>query len=303
MELTDFTEKAIAEGLFGLAKKHRNLVVLQSDFAGQISFTKFGLSFPERLFHFGLMESNIASVAAGFAIRGKVPFLVGFANVFTQKAWSSINESICLPNFNIKIIGVAEPFRSISDIALMRALPNMKVLCPSSFEEILEAISYAYMEYGPVYIRLSLSVMGQFSGKTAEGEVNSFRNFSVLNEGTDLNVLSFGFMADESLKAAQFLTEKGKSAKVINVRGLKPMHREELLGLLLPGKKCVTVEDHSLIGGLYSAVCEGLGGDGIPVHGFGLPDTFVEDGNMTEICQKYGLDSRSLTEKWLNLLG
>lgn len=267
--------KAVSDSLVELARKHSGLVVFNGDFSKEWGLTRFAEYYGEKQYNLGLSEANIASVASGFALRGKMPFV--FLPV--EKCYEQIRNSVCVPNLNVKIVGMGGfASQSLEDVALMRALPNMRVYCPSNYGEAVECMKLAAAEYGPCYIRLSVGGEG----------VGSSVGVEVLKEGNDVCVFAMGGMVEEALKAAE-LSEK--SMKVVKVSVLKPIDKD--LVLKCAGDlKCFSVEEHSVVGGLGDALSE----CGVIVTKLGM-DGFGESGKVRDLRRKFGLNAEGIVER------
>lgn len=303
--------KGLADSLIKLAKKHKNLVVLHADFGTKLLLKNFSLAFPDRCFNFGLSEENVVAAAVGFAVRGKIPFVIGFAN-FAGKAWEQIRSSVCYPNLNIKFVvtnaGISAGedgvgYQATEDISIMRAIPNMKIVSPVDYREASSAIEKAFDTFGPVYVRLASGDVPVIFG---EGCGFEFGKAKVLREGGDVCIFAHGSVMANVLAAAEILGLEGKSVTVVDVASVKPID----VGTIVEcGKKagiCVVVEDHNLIGGLFSAVAEVLASGSFPwsfsktsvlLRGIGLEDRFGESGSPEDLYKKYGLDAEGIAAR------
>ncbi|MBL4694864.1 transketolase family protein [Candidatus Gracilibacteria bacterium] len=274
--------KAVSDSLVELARNYSALTVFNADFSKEWGLTRFAEYYGEKLYTLGLSEGNIASVVSGFALRGKMPFV--FLPV--EKCYEQIRNSICVPNLNVKIVGIGGlglgeegvGRQSLEDVALMRALPNMKVYCPCDYDEAMECMKLAAAEYGPCYIRLAF----------VEGKVGGGVGVEVLKKGSDVCVFVMGGMVGEVLKAAE-LSEK--SVKVVKVSVLKPIDSAAILECA-GDLKCFSVEDHSVIGGLGDAVM----GCGLIVKKLGM-EGFGESGKARDLRRKFGLHAEGIAER------
>ncbi|MFA7686006.1 MAG: transketolase C-terminal domain-containing protein [Candidatus Gracilibacteria bacterium] len=300
--------KALSDGLVKLARKHRNLVVLHADFGTKIGLRNFYLAFPERCFNFGLSEENVVAAAVGFAARGKIPFVIGFSN-FAGKAWEQIRSSVCYPNLNIKFIatnaGISSGedgvgYQPTEDVAIMRSIPNMKVVSPVDYHEAMSALEQSFDSFGPVYMRLSSKEVPVVLSENYKFE---FGKAKVLKEGIDACVFTHGALTSNVLEAAMVLEDEGKSIMVVDVASVKPVDVEKIIECSKKVKKCLVVEDNNLNGGLFSVVAEVLvEKNPVFLKGIGLKDRFGESGSMEDLYKKYGFDVAGLGKKIRELL-
>ena len=299
------TRESYGNALAELGKEFENLVVLDADLSGATKTGIFKKAFPERHINCGIAEGNMMSVAAGIATTGKVPFASTFAMFAAGRAFEQVRNSIGYPHLNVKIgathagISVGEDgatHQCNEDIALMRAIPGMVVLNPSDDVEAKAAVRAAYEHNGPVYLRF---------GRLAVPVINDNADYKfeigkgiVLREGTDVTIFATGLEVAETLGAAEKLAADGISAKVINIHTIKPLDKELVIAAAKETGKVVTVEEHSVIGGLGSAVCDVLSEEApTKVMKIGINDVFGESGPAVELIKKYGLDADSIYEK------
>ena len=288
-----------------LGTEHEDVVVLDADLAAATKTGVFKKAHPERFIDCGIAESNMMGVAAGLAAAGKVPFASSFAMFAAGRAFEQVRNSIGYPHLNVKIgathagISVGEDgatHQCNEDIALMRTIPGMVVINPSDDVEAQAAVRAAYEHEGPVYLRF---------GRLAVPVINDKPDYKfelgkgvVLREGKDVTVIATGLPVNNCLEAAEKLAADGIDAKVINIHTIKPLDEELIVSAAKETGKVVTVEEHSVIGGLGSAVCEVLS-EKAPtrVLKIGVNDTFGESGPAAELLKKYGLDTDSIYEK------
>ena len=299
------TREAFGETLVELGKKHPELVVLDADLAAATKTAVFKKSFPDRHFDCGIAEANMMGVAAGLSLVGKIPVASSFAMFATGRAYEQIRNSIGYPHLNVKIgathagISVGEDgatHQCNEDIALMRTIPGMVVISPADDVEARAAVFAAYEHQGPVYMRF---------GRLAVPVINDNPDYKfeigkgiVLREGKDVTIVATGLEVSESLAAAEKLAADGIDAKVINIHTIKPIDEELIVAAAKETGKVVTVEEHSVIGGLGSAVCDVLSEKlPTPVLKIGVMDTFGESGPAVELIKKYGLDADGICEK------
>ena len=299
------TRDSYGNALAELGRLHDDVVVLDADLAGATKTAIFKKEFPERFIDCGIAEGNMIGVAAGLATTGKVPFASSFAMFAAGRAFEQVRNSVAYPKNNVKIgathagISVGEDgatHQCNEDIALMRAIPGMVVLNPSDDVEARAAVFAAYEYQGPVYMRF---------GRLAVPVINDNPDYKfelgkgiVLREGKDVAIIATGLEVAESLVAAEKLAADGIDAKVINIHTIKPLDKELVIAAAKETGRVVTVEEHSVIGGLGSAVCDVLSENHpTPVMKIGVNDVFGESGPAVELIKKYGLDSEGIYEK------
>ena len=299
------TRESYGRTLAELGAENPNLVVLDADLAGSTKTAVFGKAFPERHINCGIAEGNMMSVAAGLAATGKTVFASSFAMFASGRAYEQIRNSIGYPHLNVKIgashagISVGEDgatHQCNEDFAIMRSIPGMVVICPSDDVEACAAVRAAAEYDGPVYLRL---------GRLAVPVFNDPENYKfemgkgvVMKEGTDVSIFATGLEVNEALDAAKLLEADGINAEVINIHTLKPIDTELVAASAKKTGKVVTVEEHSIIGGLGSAVCEALAETvPTPVLRIGVQDVFGESGPAKALIAKYGLDAESIYKK------
>lgn len=299
------TRESYGNALAELGKLHDDVVVLDADLAGATKTATFKKACPERFIDCGIAEGNMMTVAAGIATTGKVPFASTFAMFAAGRAYEQIRNSIGYPKNNVKIgathggISVGEDGASHQcneDLALMRTIPGMTVICPADDVEARAAVFAAYEHQGPVYMRF---------GRLAVPVINTNPDYKfeigkgiVLREGKDVTIIANGLEVAESLEAAKMLAEDGIDARVINMHTIKPLDEELVIKAAKETGKIVTAEEHSVVGGLGGAVCETLSAHcPVPVLRIGINDVFGESGPAKELIAKYGLDAKGIYEK------
>ena len=296
------TRDSYGNALVALGREHENLVVLDADLAAATKTGMFKKAFPDRHIDCGIAESNMMGIAAGLATTGKVPFASTFAMFAAGRAFEQVRNSIGYPHLNVKIgathagISVGEDGASHQcneDIALMRTIPEMTIVVPADDIEAREAVRAAYETDGPFYLRF---------GRLAVPVINDRPDYhfelgkgSVVREGTDLALIACGLEVGEALQAAARLEEDGISARVINMHTIKPLDRDLLIRSAADCGRVVTVEEHSIIGGLGSAVAETLA-EAYPAKllRIGIRDRFGESGPAAELLHKYQLDAEGI---------
>lgn len=303
------TRKAYGEALVELAKEDPSVVVLDADLAHATFTMIFKEAFPERHFNMGIAEANMVDTAAGMSVTGLVPFCSTFAIFGTGRVYEQIRNSIAYPKLNVKLamthagISVGDDggsHQSIEDIALMRVIPNMTVLCPADANETKAIVFAAAKMDGPVYIRLARSETPVF-----EGEMNKpfeIGKANVLREGKDVAIFAYGTMVHESLKAAELLEKNNVSVAVINMHTIKPFDKDCVLRFAKSCGQLVVAEEHSVIGGLGEAIARTLVEAGISVKftAIGVNDCFGQSGKPEELMRKYCLDAESIASRILS---
>ena len=299
------TRESYGNALAELGAEHKDVVVLDADLAAATKTGVFKKAFPERFIDCGIAECNMMGVAAGLATTGLVPFASSFAMFAAGRAFEQVRNSIGYPHLNVKIgathagISVGEDgatHQCNEDIALMRTIPGMVVISPADDVEAKAAVKAAYEHQGPVYLRF---------GRLAVPVINDRPDYKfeigkgvVLREGKDLTIIATGLPVSNCLEAAEKLAADGIDAKVINIHTIKPLDEELVVAAAKETGKVVTVEEHSVIGGLGSAVCDVLAEKApTKVMKIGINDTFGESGPAVELLKKYGLDTDSIYEK------
>ena len=302
------TRDSYGNALVELGKEKDNVVVLDADLAAATKTATFKKAFPERHIDCGIAESNMIGIAAGLSTCGKVPFASTFAMFAAGRAFEQVRNSVGYPHLNVKIgathagISVGEDGASHQcneDIALMRTIPGMTIINPSDDIEAKAAVKAAYEIDGPVYMRF---------GRLAVPVINDKADYKfevgkgvLLKDGTDITILATGLEVGESLKAAESLEADGISVRVINIHTIKPIDKDIVVKAAKETKKLFTVEEHSIIGGLGSAVAEVLAEENpAPLYRIGVRDTFGESGPAVELLHKYKLDAEGIYEQIKN---
>lgn len=292
------TREGYGDGLVKVGKEFDNLVVLDADLAEATKTCVFKKEFPDRHIDCGIAESNMMGVAAGLAATGKVPFASSFAMFSAGRAFEQVRNSIGYPHLNVKIgathagISVGEDgatHQCNEDIALMRTIPGMVIINPSDYVEAKAAVRAAYEFVGPCYLRF---------GRLAVPVMNDHADYKfeigkgiTMRDGKDVTIIATGLTVSTSLEAAKKLAEEGIDARVINMHTIKPLDEELVIKAARETGRIVTVEEHSIIGGLGSAVCDVLcEACPTPVKKIGVNDRYGESGPAVELVKKYGLD-------------
>ena len=299
------TRESYGNALKALGEENPNVLVLDADLAGATKTGVFKKAFPERFFDCGIAECNMVSIAAGVAATGKIPFCSSFAMFAAGRAYEQVRNAVGYPHLNVKIgathagISVGEDgatHQCNEDIALMRTIPGMVILNPADDVEARAAVKAAAEYVGPVYLRFGRMAVPVFNDEaTYKFEIGKG---IVLREGTDVTVVATGLCVNSALEAAEKLAADGISAEVITIHTIKPLDEELILASAKKTGKVVTVEEHSVIGGLGSAVCDVLSEkQPTPVKKLGVNDTYCESGPAAKLIEKYRLDGTGVYEQ------
>ena len=298
------TREGYGQMLVELGAEYPNMVVLDADLAGATRTGVFKKAYPDRFFNCGIAEGNMMAIAAGLAASGMIPFASSFAMFAVGRAYEQIRNSIGYPHLNVKIcashggISVGEDGAShqcLEDIALMRQIPGMVVMCPADLYEARAAVRAAIEIDGPVYIRFGRAAVDivydeNYTMKVGKG--------TVLREGTDVSLITNGLCVSASLEAARRLEQEGISVEVVNMCTVKPLDEELVIATARKTGKVVTAEEHSIIGGLGTAVAECLSEKcPTPLYRIGVRDQFGESGSAAELLHKYELDADGVTRQ------
>ena len=320
------TRESYGEALEKLGKKNKNIVVLDADLANATMTKKFKALYPKRFFDMGIAEQDMIGTAAGFAIGGKIPFASTFAIFAAGRAYEQIRNSVAYPNLNVKIVAThagltvgedGASHQAIEDISLMRTIPGMIVLSPCDDIETKWAIEWASKYDGPVYVRLTRPKVESIYGENPELEIlendekqkekEQKRNLKpkfevgkmiVHGKGSDATIFATGVEVQEALKAKNELSKKGINIRVVDVHTIKPIDKDTIIKCAKETKKLFTVEDHSIIGGLGSSICEVLSEEyPVKVIRLGVKDEFGTSGKWNELLEKYELNCKNIVEK------
>lgn len=295
------TREALGDALVELGKQDKDIVVLDADLAKSTYTEKFALEFPDRFFDCGVAEQNMMSTAAGLAACGKIAYVGSFTIFTVGRAWDQLRNVVAYGNLNVKIcsthsgISVGEDGSShqpVEDIAMMRALPNMKVIVPADYYEAREAVRKASQIPGPVFVRLGRPKVPFVYD---DGYQFNFGQADVLCEGKDVSIFATGMMVSISLKAAETLAMEGIEAEVINISTIKPLDEESVLRSARETGRVVTAEEGSIIGGLGGAIAELLSEKlPTPVRRVGLNDCFGTSGPFEQLFEYFGLTAENI---------
>ncbi len=298
------TRDAFGETLLELGRKNDKIVALSADLQDSTKAILFQKEFPERFINTGIAEQDLIGIAAGYALEGFIPYVSSFASFITTRPFDMIRMLACYNNINIKIVAthtgvtVGEDGGSaqmLEDIAIMRALPNMVVLCPADAVETQKMVDGIAEYNGPVYLRLARA---KYPVVTDEEKAFEIGKGQILRDGGDVTLVGTGLMVSKALEAAEILAGEGIEARVVNMSSIKPIDRDLLVKCAKEIGKIVTLEEHQVIGGLGGAVCEVLSQEyPVPVKIIGVENRFGQSGKPDELLEEYGLDSKSIVNK------
>ena len=304
------TRDSYGSALKELGAAAENLVVLDADLAGATKTSIFQKAYPERHFDCGIAEANMIDVAAGLSTMGLVPFAATFAMFAAGRAYEQIRNTIGYPHLNVKIgathggISVGEDGAShqcCEDFALMRTIPGMTVMCPADDVEARQMVKAAYEMEGPVYMRFGRAATSVFHSEDFHFEIGKVE---VIQEGTDVAIIATGIMVPEAIEAGKALAERGVSARVINMATIKPLDEDLVLKAARECGKIVTVEEHSVIGGLGEGVCALVSEHcPVPVKRIGVNDEFGHSGPAAALLEQFGLCTENIISVSMSLLG
>lgn len=298
------TRDSYGDALVELGKEHDNLVVLDADLAAATKTGKFKAAFPERFIDCGIAECNMVGIAAGMSTCGKVPFASTFAMFAAGRAFDQLRNTVGYPHLNVKIgathagISVGEDgatHQCNEDIALMRTIPGMTIINPCDDIEAKQAVKVAYEMEGPVYLRFGRLATPIINSEDYKFEIGKGVK---LKEGTDVTIVATGLMVAASLEAAKNLEADGINAEVINIHTIKPLDEDIIVESAKKTGKVITVEEHSIIGGLGSAVCDCLSAKyPVSVSKIGVEDVYGHSGPAVELLKEFGLDAEGIYNK------
>lgn len=301
----------LGKAFIAAGEQFPDLVVVTADVSKSTRSIEFKKRWPERFFSVGIAEADAVSIAAGISSFNHPVIWTAYGVFATEKPFEQIRNTICYPNMNVKIIAThggisvgedGATHQAIEDIAIMRSLPNMKVIVAADPGEVKAAVFEAIRTPGPVYVRLGLSV-GGYVHEDPDAVSVTLGQAETLRDGSDVTLVGVGIMVEQSLIAAEKLREQGVSARVINLRTVKPIDADTLVKAANETGAIVTAEDHNCFGGLFGAVAETLAlTKPVPVERVALEDTFGESGKGSLLIQKYGLTADRIVEKALHVI-
>ena len=301
--------EAWGKALAKMGKTHPELVVLDADVSSSTKSAFFQKEFPDRFFNCGVAEANMVGTAAGLATAGYRPVVNAFAIFLALKGTDQIRNAIAYNNLPVIIAGAygglsdsydGASHQSITDIAIMRAIPNLQVIVPSDSNQAEQALEYALKQNGPVYVRLNRNPMPDFDKSDDFDKAKAIK----ISEGKDLTILCNGITTSFAVDACEELKAKGYSVELINSPFVKPLDEETILQSIKKTKKVITVEEHNIIGGFSSAVSEALVKHNIPCEfkAIGIEDTFTQTGDYMELLSYYGISKENIVEQSMKIL-
>ena len=297
------TRQSYGEALVELGNKNGNIVVLDADLSTSTKTSIFAKKFPDRFIDVGIAEQNLMGISAGLAAYGKIPYVSTFAVFAAGRAYDQVRTSICYANQNVKICAThagitagedGATHQMLEDISLMRTLPNMRVFSPSDDIQTKWLIEEISKIQGPVYVRLARMATPVIYGENQKFEIGKMVQ---LGEGTDASIFATGVMVSEALKAQEKLAQEGINVRVIDVHTIKPIDREMVVKCAKETNQLITIEDHSIIGGLGSSICEVLSEE-YPkkVTRIGMKDKFGKSGKADQLLKYFKMDSEAIVE-------
>ena len=298
------TRQSYGEALVELGKENEKVVVLDADLSSATKTNLFAKEFPNRFFDIGIAEQDMMGTAAGFATCGKIPYASTFAVFASGRAYDQIRNSVAYPKLNVKICGThagvtvgedGATHQMLEDLSLMRSIPNMTVLCPSDDTQTKWAIKEMAKFDGPVYIRLARVATPIIYDENQKFEIGKMVQ---IGDGTDATIFATGVEVAETLKAKEELEKENINIRVVDVHTIKPIDREMIVKCAKETKKIITIEDHSIIGGLGTAICEVLSEEyPTKVIRMGMNDKFGKSGKAEQLLKYFKLDSQAIIEK------
>lgn len=298
------TRESFGKALVELGKENENVVVLTADLAGATKTSLFEKEFPDRFINVGIAEQNMIGISAGLATTGKIPFASTFAMFAAGRAYDQIRNSVAYPKLNVKICGThagvtvgedGATHQMLEDLSLMRSIPNMTVLCTSDDVQTRWTVKEMAKIDGPVYIRLARVATPVIYDENQNFEIGKMVQ---IGDGTDATVFATGVEVAEALKAKEELEKENINIRVVDVHTIKPIDREMIIKCAKETKKLITIEDHSIIGGLGTAVCEVLAEEyPTKVIRMGMKDEFGKSGKAEQLLKYFKLDSEAIIEE------
>ncbi|MBN2373132.1 transketolase family protein [bacterium] len=298
------TRDVYGDTLVKLGAKNKDIVVLDADLSVSTRTAKFAEAYPERFFNMGIAEQDMISTAAGLATCGKIPFVSTFAVFLAGRAWDQVRQCVCYSEKNVKLVSThagitvgedSATHQANEDIALMRILPNMTVICPADGIETARVIETVAMHKGPVYVRLARCKFPVIYDENYRFRIGKS---DMIRDGSQATIIAIGIMVSHAIEAAKRLSEEGIDVRVINMSTVKPIDVKAIHKAALETGAIVTAEEHSIIGGLGSAVSEVIGESNIPcpIKRIGVKDCFGVSGKPEELLEKYCLGVKDIIE-------
>lgn len=303
------TRAGFGSGIFELAKKNNDVIVLSADLSGSLRLDDFLRDYPERFYNAGVAEANMIGVAAGLTIGGKIPFATSFANFLTGRVYDQIRQSVAYSSKNVKLcashagLSLGEDgatHQILEDLGLMRMLPNMTVICPCDFNQT-KAATIAIAEYnGPVYLRFGRPKVPNFTSPDQKFEIGKAQK---LSDGYDITLISTGHLTAKAIEAGLELEEQGLSVELLNIHTIKPLDENAIIASVIKTGCVVTAEEHQINGGLGDAVAGLLARrHPSPIEMVAVNDSFGESGKPSELMSKYGIDTPDIIQAAKNVM-
>ena len=301
--------KTYGQTLLDLGRKDKNIVVMDADLAKSTQTIVFGKEIADRFIDVGLSEQDMVSMAAGLSLTGKTVFASSFCVFLVGRVYDQVRQSVCYNNANVKLIGThsglgvgedGSTHQSLEDIALMRPLPNINIIVPADATETARVIEYVSQHHGPYFVRLTRSNLEQIYDKNYSFELGKG---SILRKGHDISVFAIGAMVEKALEAAELLEKESISTAVINMSTLKPLDRQTILDIAKTTRAVISIEDHSVYGGLGSAIAECLSQNHpTKMKIMGIDNKFGRSGSPDELYTHYGLSAKNIVIEAKNIL-
>lgn len=295
------TRFGYGEAVVEIGKLDENVVVLSADVTTSVASHFFQKEFPDRFFNIGIAEQNMICVAGGLALANKIPFVSAYSLFATGRPWDQIRNTVAYSNLNVKIVGShsgllvgpdGATHQALEDIAIMRTIPNMKVIVPCDFNETKKAVHALHKDFGPAFLRVGRAPVPNITDDNTPFEIGKM---NVMRQGNDVAIFSCGYMLHEALKAAEILEHENIKATVVNVHTIKPLDEQTLVSVVKNVGAIVTAEEHQIMGGMGSAILEVLAREcPTPVEMIGMQDKFGESGEPLELLEKYGLTKEAI---------
>jgi transketolase len=301
--------EAYGRELLEIARRDERVVALDADLCGSTMTKYLQEELPERFLEMGIAEANMVSVAAGLALSGKIPFVNTFSVFAAGQPYNQIRQGVALPNLNVRIVGSScglsdagdgATHQSIDDIAIMRVIPNMTIVEPVDAEETRKVVRASLQHKGPIYIRINRSSLPLLTNSQTPFSIGKMNK---ITDGSDIVIFATGLMVSQSLKAREILEKDGLTIRIINVNTIKPLNKDEVVKYTKNVKAIVTAEEHSIIGGLGSAISEVLCDRKIPIKIIGIEDKFGQSASShEELLEYYNLTPQAIVNKVKDLI-
>ncbi|MFC1566539.1 transketolase family protein [bacterium] len=297
------TRYGYGEGVAIAAQANDKITVLTADVTTSVVANIFQNKFPDRFYNLGVAEQNLIGTAAGLALQGLVPFATAYSVFITGRAWDQIRNTICYSNLNVKIVGShsglmvgpdGATHQALEDIAILRSIPNIKIIVPCDYIETIKAVKALSEDFGPAYLRVGRSATPILTDENTPFEIGKM---NIMKEGHDLTIFACGSLVNEAVEAAKILEHENIKAKVVNVHTVKPLDEKMIIESAKATGAIVTCEEHQLYGGLGSAISEVIvQNHPVPIEMIGVKDEFGESGDPKDLMIKYGLKDKNIVD-------